>query len=196
MSALTRVAASSFSLVSSPRIFVFTGPAAGKVSDIVSAWNRIAASASTVENTPHAPSHGSVRSSYLKPSTSRPLTNVSAQSLRLSMSDCTCPMRSSDKDDRSLSSIISARLAPNSVKSASVPGIMVISIPPSDSVTASGSMISISSSGTSISSKSVSSSSIPSGAENIPFSIAIAYLLIISAAAPFPVPGFFWFISG
>ena len=49
MSALTRAEASSFSFVSSPSIFVLTGPEDGNVSLIVSAWNRIAASANTVE---------------------------------------------------------------------------------------------------------------------------------------------------
>ena len=74
MSSCTLLAASVFSGVSLPRILVRTGPAAGNVSLIVSAWNRIAASASTVLNTPQAFSHGSVRSSYLNPSTSKPLT--------------------------------------------------------------------------------------------------------------------------
>ena len=87
MSALTRCAASSFSLVSSPNTFTLTGPDAGKVSLIVSAWNRIAASARTVECTPQAPSQGVVRASYLNPITSRPLTYISAHSLRLSMSE-------------------------------------------------------------------------------------------------------------
>ena len=173
MSALTRLAASSFSGVSIPRIFTRTGPAAGKVSLIVSAWNRIAASARIVELTPQAPSHGSVRSSYLKPITSRPLTKVSAQSLRASMSACTCPTRSFDSEVKSPSSSISARFAPNSEKSISSPGMMVISILPSSSVTDSGSTISISSSPPS-SSPSSKSPSRPIGAAYSPFSIAMA----------------------
>ena len=74
MSARTRSPASSFSLSSLPNIFIFTGPCAGNVSDIASAWNLIAASANTVECTPQAPSHGAVRSSYLNPRMSSPFT--------------------------------------------------------------------------------------------------------------------------
>ena len=169
MSALTRSAASSFSLVSSPKIFVFTGPAEGNVSLIVSAWNRIAASANTVEYTPQAPSQGSVRSSYLKPSTSKPLTKVSAHSLRLSMSDSTMSHISLARELRSLSSNTSAKFSSNSPPIApSASGISVISILPSSSVTLSGFTISISSS------PSPTSSSTPFGAEYSPFSIAIS----------------------
>ena len=169
MSALTRTAASSFSFVSSPNILVLTGPAEGNVSLIVSAWNRIAASANTVEYTPQAPSHGSVRSSYLKPNTSRPLTNVSAQSFRLSTSESTAPMISSARELSSPSSIPSARLPSNGISSStSASGTIVISILPSSNVTLSGFTISISSSEVSI-----SASSIPTGAWYKPFSIAI-----------------------
>ena len=172
MSAFTRFADSSLSLSSRPITLTFTGPAAGNVSDIVSAWKRIAASARTVEYTPHAPSHGSVRSSYLKPSTSRPLTNVSAQSLRLSMSADTKPTRSSANSFRSDSSIPSARFASKGIMSPmSASGMIVISTLPSSSVTISGLTISISSAA-----PSSSLASMPSGAAYKPFSIAIICL--------------------
>ena len=174
MSALTRAAASSFSFVSSPSTLILTGPAAGNVSLIVSAWNLIAASASTVEYTPQAPSQGSVRSSYLNPRTSNPLTNVSAQSLRLSKSLSTKSMRSSASIDNSSSSISSAMLALNPPFSVSPPGIIVTSTLPSSSVTMSGFTISISRSALGISPTSKISSSIPIGAGFNPFSIAIS----------------------
>ena len=132
MSVRTRSAASSFSLVTLPRIFVLTGPAAGNVSLIVSAWKRIAASARTVEYTPHASSHGSVRSSYLKPSTSIPLTNVSAHSLREPMSVSISSTKSPDKSCKTPSSSSSARFSPNSPSSSSSSlGPKLISTPPS-----------------------------------------------------------------
>ena len=169
ISVRTRSAASSFSSVSLPSILVLTGPAAGNVSDIASAWNRIAASASTVEYTPHAPSHGSVRSSYLNPRTSRPSTYVSAHSLRL----CTSPSISSiipnDILANSSSSSFSARLSSN-LESSSSSGMSDISTLPSLSVTSLGSTISISNI-----SASGKSSSIPNGACIKPLSIAMVY---------------------
>ena len=135
MSSRTRCAASSFSLVDLPRIFVLTGPAAGKVSLIVSAWNRIAASANTVEYTPQASSHGSVRSSYLNPSTSRPLTNVSAHSLRATTSASNNSIKSPASELSAPSSRCSARLDSNSVSSSvSTSTPIVISAPPSGSM--------------------------------------------------------------
>jgi len=158
MSAFTRLAASSFSRVSSPNIFVFTGPCAGNVSLMVSAWKRMAASANTLEYTPQAPSQGSLRSSYLKPNTSRPRTKVSAHSLRLSRSESILPNNSSATAASWSSSIFSAMLSSNApVLTPSAPGIMVTSILPSSNVTISGFTISISSC-------SVSSSSTPFGA--------------------------------
>ena len=141
---------------------------------MASAWNRMAASARTVELTPHAPSHGSIRSSYLKPSTSRPLTKVSAQSLRASISVSIWPTRSLESSFSCDSSRTSDKFIPNSVKSISSPGIMVISMLPSAKVTDSGSTISISNSEISISSTPSKSASRPSGAAYNPFSIAIA----------------------
>ena len=73
MSSRTRSAASSLRRSIAPTILVFTGPRAGNVSVIISDWNRIAASLSSDEYTPHAPDQGSVRSSYFIPSTSSPL---------------------------------------------------------------------------------------------------------------------------
>ena len=143
---------------------------------MVSAWKRIAASAKTVENTPQAPSQGSVRSSYLNPSTSKPATNVSAQSFLASISASTSPTRSFARIDSALSSIYSAIFAPNSVISSSPSlGINVTSTEPSSIITISGSTISISSSAST--SPSIMSSSIPSGAAYNPFSIAILHPL-------------------
>ena len=172
MSFLTRSAASSFSFEVLPRIFVLTGPAAGNVSLMVSAWNLIAASANTVEYTPQASSHGSVRSSYLKPSTSRPLTNVSAQSLRATMSASNNSIRSLDRECSTPSSICSARLASKSESSStSVASPMMISAPPS------GSMLTVESVSSSISISMLSPKlSRPCGAEYKP-------LLIESVAA-------------
>ena len=173
MSFLTRSAASSFSLLTLPRIFVLTGPAAGNVSLMVSAWNRIAASASTVEYTPQASSHGSVRSSYLKPSTSRPLTNVSAQSLRDTMSASNNSINSLASEFSLPSPMCSARLtsksdSPPSSISASP---MMISAPPS------GSMLTTDSSSISISILSPKLSR-PCGAEYKPLPIESAAAMI------------------
>ena len=175
MSTRTRSAASSLSLSIAPIISVFTGPAAGKVSMIASDWKRIAASASSVENTPHEPLHGSVRSSYRSPSTSKPLTNVSAQSLRLLMSEVTISSRSSASEASALSSISSARLASNSPLS-SASGSSVISTLPSDKVTCSGSTISISR-GLSPPIASTSSSMLV-GAEYNPLSIELVAIFV------------------
>ena len=145
MSSLTRLAASSFSLVTLPMILVLTGPAGGNVSLIVSAWKRIAASANTVEYTPHASSQGSVRSSYLKPSTSRPLTNVSDHSLRDAVSVSTNSVRSPASVASVPSSMYSAKLSLNSSSPSSASsGTSVISTLPSARVTISGLTMSIS----------------------------------------------------
>ena len=63
MSSRTRWAASSFILSIAPMISVLTGPWAGKVSMMDSAWNLMAASVRMVEKTPHAPFQGWVLSS-------------------------------------------------------------------------------------------------------------------------------------
>ena len=180
MSSLTRLAASSFSLVTLPRIFVLTGPEDGNVSLMVSAWNRIAASASTVEYTPQASSQGSVRSSYLKPSTSRPLTNVSAHSLRVAMSASTSSVRSEDRDWRVPSSMNSARLEEKSSSpdSSFSPSRLISTLPSGFS------LISTSPSGDSSSISSAlgpapASSSMPCGAAYNP-----GTMLLVAIAAP------------
>ena len=125
-------------------ILVLTGPAAGNVSLMASAWKRIAASASTVEYTPHAPSHGSTRSSCLNPSTSSPRTNVSAQSLRLFISACTNPSSSLPSSSNCPASRYSAKLASNGAisisASVSSSGDIETSTPPSSSTVISVSM--------------------------------------------------------
>ena len=140
---------------------------------MVSAWNRIAASAKIVEYTPQAPSQGSVRSSYLNPSTSRPFTKVSAHSLRLSISASISPISSSESTERSVSSISSARLPSKDISEGPEPGTRVISTLPSSSVTMSGLTISISNPPSGSASSSGNSSSILWGAAYSPFSIAI-----------------------
>ena len=136
---------------------------------MVSAWKRMAASASTVEYTPHAPSHGSTRSSYWNPRTSNPFTNVSAQSLRLDMSASTAPIRSLEILLKTSSSKTSARLASKgTVSPMSALGISVISTEPSSRVTISGFTISISSA-----LSSTASASRPAGAAYSPLSTAI-----------------------
>ena len=114
MSSATRIDASFFSGVSLPTIFVLTGPAAGKVSIIVSDWNLTALSIKSGWKTPHAPGHGSVLSSYRMPRILSPLTYVSSQSLRLERSCSYCPMSSEARLCNSLSFIKSARLASKS----------------------------------------------------------------------------------
>ena len=171
MSSRTRSAASSFSLSIAPMISVLTGPAAGNVSMIVSDWNLMAASVSTVENTPQAPVHGSVRSSYFMPRTSRPLTYISTQSLRLAMSASNSPSRSSASLLSSPSSMYSAKLAPKS-SPVSSSGMRSISTPSTPIFTPSGSSISISIAG--VSSCTISSKLIPRGAPPIPETISDA----------------------
>ena len=176
MSSLTRTAASSFSLVTAPIISVLTGPADGKVSIIVSLWNRTAASVNNVEYTPHAPFHGSVRSSYFMPSTSRPLTYICAHSWRLLISVSTCSHSSEANCSSSLSLICSARLAANGTplksSSSGIRSIVIPSIPISIS---SGSPISISITGASPSSISSSSSVSPSGA-----CVRLGFILLVA----------------
>ena len=148
-------------------IWVFTGPAAGNVSTIASDWNRTTASVSIGWNTPHAPFHGSVCSERFKPSSFRPLTYASIQSLRLAMSSSKSPSKSAASSDNVPSSMNSARLASNSSPDSSS-GSISISKPSIPTLTASGSSISISISG------SASAASLtPSGAAYSPFSIAM-----------------------
>ena len=163
MSSRTRSAAFSFSGVSLPIICVLTGPCAGNVSRIVSDWNRTAASVSTVENTPQAPAHGSVRSSYFMPSTSRPLTNISVQSLREAMSASTISMMSLLILPSSSSSISSAKFLLKSESPSSLPPISTSTL----ISTSSGRPISISKPEESSFNKSPS----PCGAAYIPLSI-------------------------
>ena len=160
MSSRTRSDAAFFSGVSLPIMSVFTGPAAGNIDIIVSDWNLTRASESSGWNTPHAPSHGSERSSIFKPRSSRPSTYVCIQSLRDEMSESKSPSKSPASSVNSPSDISSARLAlkssspsPSSMRRIGTPSIL--------SSTDSGSSISISiSSGSSIS----AASSIPMGA--------------------------------
>ena len=145
-SSATRSAASSFSFVCLPTILVFTGPAAGKLSVIVSLWKRITASVIMGWNTPQAPGQGSERSSYFKPSNCKPSLSIISQSLRESRSLRTSPAKSLTRSCSSRSSISSARLAPKSSLPSS-PGSISISKPPTPILTDSGSSISISISG-------------------------------------------------
>ena len=166
MSSRTRSAASSFSLVCLPMICVLTGPAAGKVSMIVSAWNFTSVSVSRGWNTLHAPGQGSVLSSSFRPSSSSPSTYVSNQSLRELASDSYSPIKSPAISDITFSSKNSARLALKSSSpsvSGSAPNIIVI---PSSGI--SGSMPSTS---VSIPGSSPSASS-PCGAAYKPLSIS------------------------
>ena len=158
MSARTRSDASSFSGVSLPMITVFTGPAAGNVSVIPSLWNRTTDSVSIGWNTPQAPSHGSVRSSYLSPSSFRPSTYVCIHSLRSLMSLSKSATSSSPSDCITLSSMYSARFASKLSSPVLGSGVRLISMSPMPIVTASGSSISISTSG------SISRASSPMGA--------------------------------
>jgi len=82
MSARTRSAACIFSRVSLPNTLVSTGPLAGNVSITVSDWKRITASRIMGCVTPQAPGHGSLRCSYLSPSSSMPSLSVRSQSSR------------------------------------------------------------------------------------------------------------------
>ena len=134
----------------------------------------MAASASSVEYTPQASSHGSVRSSYLKPRTSNPLTYVSAQSLRALISASTSPTSSLAKLFSSPSSKTSARFSSNSPSRSTSSGTSVISTLPSARVTISGSSISISKAGCS------SMRSSPMGAAYRPLSIKLVAMIFPS----------------
>ena len=143
---------------------------------IVSLWNRTAASVRTVENTPQAPSHGSVLSSYFIPNTSRPLTNISTHSLRELTSPSTSPMMSSAILCSSDSLMNSARLESNSSPSSpSSPGSISISMPSMPMRTPSGFSISISISGAAL-----NSSSMPRGAAYK----LLSMLIIILSSTP------------
>ena len=166
MSSRTRVDASSFSGVSLPRICVFTGPAAGNVSMMPSLWKRTTDSVNMGWNTPQAPCHGSVRSSYFKPRSFRPSTYVCIHSLRSPMSFVNSLTSSLPKDSSALVSMYSARLASKSSSESSGAGARSISISPKPILTDSGSSISISIG-------SISSSSIPRGAAYKPLSMLI-----------------------
>lgn len=171
MSSRTRSAASSLSLSASPIISVLTGPAAGNVSMIVSDWNRMAASVSTVLYTPQAPAHGSVRSSYFIPRTSRPLTYIFTQSSREVMSASTSSSISEAMACRSFSSMCSARFASKAMGASSsgtspTSPSSTISMAPSTPATACGSM------NMRVSSSTLSS---PIGAGLIAFSMVVLY---------------------
>ena len=145
MSSSTLDATSFISGVSLPMSLLRTGPWAGNVSVIVSAWKRTTASVIMGWNTPHAPFQGSVRSSICKPSSFRPSTYVFSQSLRpflsLSMSDTKSPA----SDCKAPSFMYSAKLSSKPSSPSSSPGVRVISTPSMPIVTSSGSTISISS---------------------------------------------------
>ena len=167
MSSSTRTADSFFCGVSRPIIFVFTGPLAGKVSMMVSDWNRTTASVIIGWNTPHAPSQGSVLSSNFKPSSVIPSLYICSQSLREARSLLMSSAKSPAKLCITPSSSTSARF---SLKSSS-PSLRIsrISSPSTLSFTASGSSISISMSGSSF-----SKAAKPSGAAYSDFSMLIS----------------------
>ena len=165
MSSLTRSAASFFSVVSLPIIFVLTGPAAGKVSMIVSDWNLTSASERRGCVTPQAPAQGSVRSSSFIPKRSRPSTYVCIQSLRLDRSSSYSSINSLASEDNTDSGSSSAKFISNSSSGASS-GSISSSNPSVRNVTSSGSSISISKSGP---------CSKPIGAAYKPFSILMIY---------------------
>ena len=143
MSNSTRTAASCFCKVCLPKILVRTGPCAGKVSVIVSDWKRTTASVIIGWNTPDAPFHGSVRSSYWRPNSFKPSVYAFSQSLREFLSFSMSPAKSPARVSKADWSISSAKLSLN-VSSSSSPGRMDIAKPGPSMLTSSGSMISIS----------------------------------------------------
>ena len=135
---------------------------------IPSLWNRTTDSVNMGWNTPQAPCHGSVRSSYLRPKSFRPSTYVCIHSLRSPISLVNSPTNSLPNDSNSLEPMYSARFASKSSSLSLGAGARSISISPMPIFTLSGSSISISIG-------SISSSSIPRGAAYKPLSMLIIY---------------------